>query len=147
MNKRRIRWMTAGVILAALTLALMALVVEAMELNPPYTRDRIVKQAVDTLADPRALLEYVLNRPVAVSKCKGAILRSLRSPSTARFCGARDATEIARKSPGYGNFWTIVGCVEADNAFGVTTRSAYSCKVSNYNVGGWTIQDVSLWDW
>ena len=53
----------------------------------------------------------------------------------------------ARKSPGYGDLWTVVGWVEAENGFGVVVRNAYWCKVSNYDVGGWTVQDVSFSAW
>ena len=143
MDKKWKWWVVAGVALAGLLLVLMVLFAQAMELTPPYTRARIVRRAVDTLADPRALLEYILARPVAVSKCKGAVLSMLRSPSMARFTGAVEA----RKSPradDYGNFWTVIGWVDAENAFGATVRDSYWCRISNYAMDGWTVQRVSV---
>lgn len=60
----------------------------------------------------------------AQSECFGAVLRRLRSPSTAEFVPPANVRES-----GAGRF-VVTGRIDATNGFGATIRSRYLCEVA-----------------
>lgn len=53
--------------------------------------------------------------------CKTFVERQLKAPSTAKFSGLSHS--------GSGPRWTVTGAVDAENSFGATVRSNWTCTV------------------
>jgi hypothetical protein len=73
----------------------------------------------------------------AQTECEGFVRRSLKAPSSADFAPHR---ELAISGQGAGP-WTVVGWVDAQNAFGAKIRSSYVCEVQ---FSGGTVKLLNL---
>jgi hypothetical protein len=70
----------------------------------------------------------------AQSVCEDHVLGRLKSPSSAEF----GSTEVTTMAP-----YTVTGVVDAQNSFGATLRSSYTCTVSVSN-GGWRLVSLDV---
>lgn len=76
----------------------------------------------------------------AVKEGEKALLDSLKSPSTAEFCGKTKVTEQTGNS-----FYTVEGCVDAENGFGAMIRTDWTVELYHDDNGEWSVEDVILW--
>jgi hypothetical protein len=72
----------------------------------------------------------------AVPACREAVKAQLKTPATARFSGER--VESGDTQP------TIVGAVDAENAFSALVRRSYRCLLHHDASGNWAVSGVSL---
>ena len=76
----------------------------------------------------------------AFAAAQSVVKSKLKSPSTAKFCSAREAT-ISRS----GDTWTIYGWVEAQNSFGATIRNNFTVKITFTGSNKYTIQSCDIY--
>ena len=85
--------------------------------------------------------EKVVDLPAeAEREAKRAVMRNLVAPSTAEFPWN---TRCIVKKEGPGD-WSVVGLVDAQNAFGAVLRKAWVVELSRDEVGNWSVDRVLL---
>ena len=89
---------------------------------------------------PRPTFEYEPDEWDAYTYCQEFVERNLNAPSTAEFPPQHEVSVIDE-----GGVWTVIGYVDAQNAFGAMVRTYYICKVEYYkDTEKWHLVDLAF---
>jgi hypothetical protein len=72
--------------------------------------------------------------------CQEFVKKRLLAPSTVQF-GEREDTTVKRTDRGT---FTVVGWLEAQNAFGTQVRNQYKCELVNTDSDEWGLVDIEI---
>lgn len=78
--------------------------------------------------------EYEPSAADAERMCREDVARKLKAPGTARF---GDVAAAPVGDTFGGDEWTVTGWVDAENSFGATIRSEWTCQATHRGGGRW----------
>lgn len=93
----------------------------------------LVWVAVQGPEEPKSPAEYEPSAADAERMCREDVAGKLKAPSTATFGDVR-STISDDFDP---DRWTVTGWVDAENSFGATIRSEWTCQATHRGGGRW----------